>query len=204
MNIEDFQSAWEKEGADSKPLNPVLEKLQRAHQPLDRIRFNMRKELICQSIAIVTMGFWPVFFRFNYEFSIFYYSIFALLVVITVYYFARFYQFFKDIHNYSASSKDSLYELYYEIRLNMEAYKSYSFLLVPFAIVAAMLIVFNSKMQKNPGMPLMDSSDWVKYPLVVVVMVAFIIWATHRWVDHFYGKHAKQIRKLLDELKETD
>lgn len=204
MNLDELQKAWGKEGSDSEPLNLVLEKLKKAHQPLDRIRSNMRKELIYQSIAILIMGFWPIYFKFNQQFSIAYYSIYALLIMVSVYYFLRFYRFFKESHQYTGNSKDNLYELYYEIRLNMEAYKSFSFLLVPFAMIAALLIVFSRRLLKYPDKQLMEASDWIVIPVVMVLMTVFIIWATNWWVEKYYGKHAKQIRNLLDELKEPD
>ncbi|GAB2676728.1 hypothetical protein GCM10027036_33110 [Flavihumibacter cheonanensis] len=204
MNLDELQKAWGKEGSDSEPLKLVLEKLNKAHQPLDRIRSNMRKELIYQSIAILIMGFWPIYFKFNQQFSIAYYSIYALLIMVSVYYFLRFYRFFKESHQYTGNSKDNLYELYYEIRLNMEAYKSFSFLLVPFAMIAALLIVFSRRLVKYPDKQLMDASDWIVIPVVLILMTVFIIWATNWWVEKYYGKHAKQIRKLLDELKETE
>jgi amino acid transporter len=204
MNLDELQKAWGKEGSDSEPLKLVLEKLKKAHQPLDRIRSNMRKELIYQSIAILIMGFWPIYFKFNQQFSIAYYSIYALLIIVSVYYFLRFYRFFKESHQYTGNSKDNLYELYYEIRLNMEAYKSFSFLLVPFAMIAALLIVFSRRLVKYPDKQLMDASDWIVIPVVLVLMTVFIIWATNWWVEKYYGKHAKQIRNLLDELKEPE
>ncbi|MBU7578452.1 MAG: hypothetical protein KAF40_10350 [Flavihumibacter sp.] len=204
MNLDELQQAWGKEGSDSEPLNLVLEKLKKAHQPLDRIRNNMQKELIYQSIAILFIGLCPIFYKFNQNFSIAYYCIYALLLVVSIYYFLRFYRFFKQIHNYSGSSKDNLYELYYEIRLNMEAYKSFSFLLVPFAMIAALLISFNSRLLKHPDKPLVEAGDWIMIPTVLVLMTIFIIWATNWWVEHYYGKHAKQIRNLLDELREPE
>ncbi|WP_290797199.1 hypothetical protein [Flavihumibacter sp. UBA7668] len=204
MNLDELQEAWKQEGKDSDSLNPTLEKLKQVNQPLDKIRFNMKKELIFQSLAIVLMGFWPIQFRFNQQFSMAYYSIYLLLLIVSLYYFYRFYGFFKMMHNYSGNSKDSLYELYYEIRINMEAYKSFSFLLVPFAMIAALLIVFNSRMLKNPEKPLLTDADWIFIPIVLVCMTIFIIWATNRWVDSFYGKHAKKIKNLLDELKESE
>lgn len=204
MNLDELQEAWKQEGKDSDPLHTELDKLKQVNQPLDRIRFNMKKELIVQSFAIVLMGFWPIQFRFNQQFSMAYYCIYFLLLMVSLYYFYRFYCFFKMMHNYSGNSKDSLYELYYEIRINMEAYKSFSFLLVPFAMIAALLIVFNSRMLKYPEKPLLTDADWIFIPIVMVCMTAFIIWATNWWVEHFYGKHAKQIRKLIEELKESE
>ncbi|KYP14148.1 hypothetical protein [Flavihumibacter sp. CACIAM 22H1] len=204
MNLEELQEAWKKEGEGSQPLKTSLETLKRAHQPIDKIRFNMKKELFFQSFAIILMGFWPIQFKFNQQFSMAYYGIYSLLVVVSIYYFYRFYGFFKTMHNYSGNSKDSLYELYYEIRLNMEAYKSFSFLLVPFAMIAALLIVFNARLLKQPQQPLLTDADWIVLPIVLVGMTLFVIWATTWWVDHFYGKHARQIRQLLDELREPD
>lgn len=204
MNLDELQQAWKREGEDGTPLRANLEKLKQAHQPIDKIKRNMRKELIYQCLAILGFGVLPLQLKFNQQFSTLYYFVYTLLVIVSAYYLYRFYAFFRQMHNYSGSSKDNLYELYYEIRLNMEAYKSFSFLLVPFAIVAAILMSFNTRMQNAPGEELIRASDWFRIPITLVIMILVVIWLTNWWVNHFYGKHARKIRQLLDELKEVE
>lgn len=56
----------------------------------------MKNELFYQSFAILLMGFWPIYFKFNQHFSIAYYSIYALLLMVSAYYFCDFTGFLKS------------------------------------------------------------------------------------------------------------
>lgn len=203
MNLDDLQNAWKAEGGDGDALPSLHAELKKARQPIDRIRKNMKGEMFYQLAAILILGGLPFYFRFTTQLSMVYYSAYVLLLLISVYYFNRFYRFFKEIDSYTGNSKDNLYELYYSIRLNMEAYKSFSFLLLPFAILAALLTSLNVPEPGNYAVPKVDNQHWVTLPIVIAVVSITVFLATNWWVEHFYGKYARQIRHLLDELKEN-
>lgn len=203
MKIEDFQQAWDAEGSEEIALPDQLEKLSMAHQPIDMIKKNMRKELVLQCIGILMFGIFPLLLEFNRQFCYIYYFSYSLLLFISLYYLVRFYRFSRAIHNYALNSLDSLYELYYEIRINMETYKSFSFLLFPFTIVASILFSLNLRLRNDPAKELIRQSDWIFFPISVVILTLATIWLTNWWVEHHYGKYARQIRSLLDELKDS-
>lgn len=203
MKIEDFQQAWDAEGSEELVLPAKLEKLRMAHQPIDMIKKNMRQELVYQSAAIAFLGVFPLLIGFNRQFYFIYYFAYTSLLLVSAYYLVRFYKFSRVIHNYAVSSLDSLYELDYEIRINMEAYKSFSFLLVPFTIVASILFTLHLRIRVDHDEELFKPADWVSFPLTIGIIILATVWLTNWWVEHYYGKYARQIRILLDELKES-
>jgi hypothetical protein len=203
MNLNDLQEAWNREEGGENELKLNLVALKEAHQPLESIRKNMKLELYVQLAAIGFLAFAPAYFGITGKLMMAYYSLYALMLAVSGYYFYRFYLFFKRMHNYNANAKDNLYELYYEIRLNIEMYKSLSYLIFPFALVIGGMIGYSFNMNENPrDTILINENDGIILPVLAIIITLFLIAATNWWVNYFYGKHAKRIRKILDDLKE--
>lgn len=205
MDFNDIQSAWNNDQSNEVKLPSNLEKLQSANTPLDKIRKNLKNEFIYQILAIVFMGLLPFQFQFSPLMKTGFYALYTLFVVICAYFLVKLYLFFKRLNKANANTKDNLYETYYDIRLNMELYKSFSYSLVPFALVFLGMISLNDfGLDQLTVFMKKDSADafiWVLIG-VFVAMTASIAFATEWWVNHFYGKYAKEIRKVIDELKE--
>lgn len=203
MNFNEIQDAWDNTKGQGEDLNLLDLSLKNASQPIDSIRRNMKNELYYQLAAIIMIALFPIYFKTSGNALILFYTIFALLLVISFYYFYRFYLLFRSMHNYTANLRENLQELYFEIRLHLEMYKSFSFLLLPFVIFLMGIIVFAKKGTESQSVPRMaDGADWLFYPIIGVVMTIIVIGLTNWWVTYFYGKHADRIKKTLDELKD--
>jgi len=203
MNFNEIQEAWNREDGGGGQINLNLEPLKNAHQPLESIRKNMKNELYLQTFAIGILAFAPAYFNITGKLMMAYFTLYGLMFAVAGYYFYRFYLFFKKIHNYNANAKDSLYELYFEIRLHIEMYKSLTYLIFPFALVIGGMIGYTKKTKQLADEPLfIGDLDWLILSVMSIFFTLMIIAATNWWVNHFYGKHAKSIRKILDELKE--
>jgi hypothetical protein len=203
MNFNDIQEAWNREEREENELKLNLAALKEAHQPIDSLRKNMRNELYMQVAAIIFFAFAPFYYGITGKLLMAYFTFYGLLVAVSGAYFYRFFLFFRKIHHYNASAKDNLYELYYEIRLHCEMYKSLTYLLLPFALVMRGIIGYTSRLKKFPDEPMFTGdTDWLIFSVLSLVITLIYISFTNLWVNHFYGKHAKSIRKILDELKE--
>ncbi len=202
MNIDDLKSSWKKEGEFADISSDISRISEAVNSPLKKIRANMKKELASFILTFTLMGFAPHYLHFIPIFSIIFYSIFILYMLVAVYYFVRFYIIFKQLHKYNDSSKDSLYEIYISISMYMEMYRSFSFLLTPMILVTTVLISFNSKLHQ--GLLTIEKlpSQWMAVLVMMIAVVPLILLTVNWWINYFYGRYAKQIRKLLDELKE--
>lgn len=209
MNFDELKQAWQEESAGELHLPHEMEQLKSALSPIGKIKKNMKFEMYFQMIGIVILGFYPIVYQLNSYLSNAYYMVYALLVLISVYYIWKFKLLFNFINQTMLNSKDNLYELYYEIKVNIEMYKSWCFATIPFGSLLTLILVFGVfKIDQKPHLWQQISEGispemWV----IVISLVVFnimVLTTLYFWIKYFYGKHLKQIKLLLQELKETE
>lgn len=204
MDFNDIQNAWNNEKTENVNLPNNLEKIQSANTPLDKIKKNLKKEFFHQIISIVLIGCIPFVHDFPQQGILLFYLLFSFFVAICIYYLAKLYFFYKRLGAITLKTKDSLYETYFDIRLNMELYKTFGFALTPFMIMAIIGLLYNDLSKKIPGFLTTGVTNYqlgVLFGIVVFSMLfmgIFVEW----WVRIYYGKYAKEIKKVIDELKE--
>jgi hypothetical protein len=203
MDFNDIQNAWNNEKTDNVVVPDNLEKIQSANTPLDKIKKNLKNEFIYQIISIVLIGLVPLMYNFPPKIVALFYLLFSLFTAVCVYYLIKLYLFYKRLNTITLKTKDSLYETYFDIRLNMELYKTFGFALTPFMILFLIGFLY-FEFSKIPGF---ISNEFTNYQLagvfsIVVFSMLFMGLALEWWVHKFYGKYAKEIRKVIDELKE--
>jgi len=200
MDFNDIQSVWNNDKPENVVLPTNLEKLQSASLPLDKIRKNLKKEFIYQILSIVFIGFAPFMYKFPQNAFAPFYLLFSIFVAISVYYLVKLFLFYKRLNKTSLNTKDSLYETYFDIRLNMELYKTFGFALTPFIILFLIGVLY---FQLPKAFNLFTSnSHLISLFGVVIFAILSMGLSLEWWVHHFYGKYAKELRKVLDQLKE--
>ncbi|MDD2798373.1 MAG: hypothetical protein PHV20_07235 [Bacteroidales bacterium] len=201
MNFNNLQSEWQNENTENVSIPTTLEKIHSANMPLEKIKKNLKKEFIYQILSIIFIGVFPLLYKLPKTAYAPYYLLFTMFLAVCIYYLVKLYIFFKRLNNYTLNTKDSLYETYFDIRLNMEMYKTFGFALIPFLILYLLGILYN----KNPDFV---STNLTNNSLLLAVfgIVAFSFlymgFAVEWWVNHYYGKYAKEIRNVIDQLKE--
>lgn len=203
MDFNDIQNAWNNEKTDNVIIPNNLEKIQSANTPLDQIRKNLKNELIYQILSIVFIGFAPFIYHFESKMMTPFYLLFSIFIAVCIYYLAKLYLFYKRLNNITLKTKDSLYETYFDIRLNMELYKTFGFALTPFMVLFLIGYLY-AEFTKSPNFQVSNFTNPQLIGLFVIVAfsILFMGLALEWWVHHFYGKYAKEIKKVIDELKE--
>lgn len=202
MDFNDIQSAWNNEKTENVVVPTNLEKLQAANTPLDKIKKNLKNEFVYQIISIVILGFVPFIYQLPEKAYAPFYLLFTLFVAVCVYYLVKLYVFYKRLNQTTLNTKDSLYETYFDIRLNMELYKTFGFALTPFIVLFVLgflYIGFSKATDLSNGL---DNFQLVTLLAVVAITVLSMGFSLEWWVQHFYGKYAREIRRVIDELKE--
>lgn len=203
MNFDNIKAAWDNESANEFVVPQKIEQLKAAQQPVDKIKKNMKHELFVQFFGIVLIGFFPQIFNIVHEFYVLYYALYALMIIVSAYYLVKFYFFFKEMNHSTLSSKENLYELYYEIRLKIEMYKSFAYLLTPISILLSAILIFGlDKKGFLNKLAATTNTDMVTFFIFFSAIIILVALITNWWVNYYYGKYAKQIKNLLDELKE--
>ncbi|MEN2402059.1 hypothetical protein GKZ90_0019875 [Flavobacterium sp. MC2016-06] len=204
MDFNDIQNAWNNEKTENVILPDNLEKIKSVNTPLDKIRKNLKKELIVQLVSMVIVGIIPLSIEMKYSFVLAYYLLYAVSIIILISFTIRLYMYYKNFTDVTTTTKDNLYEIYYNVRLFMETYKSASYTFIPFGLFYMFLLPLGKKSGKLLNRVLDANHENVAIIVILILVVYMILmwFMTEGHVKLFYGKYAKEIRKVIDELKE--
>lgn len=203
MDFKDIQNVWNTDTNENVKLPNHLEKLQTANTPLDKIRKNLKNEFIYQIVSIIMLAFMPLLYGFSKSGTILFFTMFSIFVAVCIYYLTKLYFFYKRMNNVTLNTKDSLYETYFDIRLNMEIYKTYGFALTPFLVIFVVgLMYFEISKTQEIILNNLQNSHLILLFVLIAFCILFMGVALEWWVKYFYGKYAKEIKKVIDELKE--
>ncbi|GLB48189.1 hypothetical protein [Neptunitalea lumnitzerae] len=203
MDFKDIQSAWDKDDTKNVELPKNLDKIQSANTPLDKIKRNLKKELWFQVLSILVLGFIPVIYRYENTLTNVFYLMYSLFTGISIYYLTKLHIFLKRLNSVTLNTRDNLYDTYYDVRLNMELYKTFGFALTPFLI----LFLLGHFYKNVFGLTVLDLHQlsqlhitimFIVVASTIILMGVILEW----WVHAFYGKYAKEIRAIIDDLKE--
>lgn len=203
MDFNDIQSAWDSDKPKNVALPATLEKLQSAHTPLGKIKKNLKNEFYYQIVSIMLIGFVPLLHGFPDNAIVPFYLLFSIFVAVCLYYLIKLYVFYKRLNKTTLSTKDSLYETYFDIRINMELYKTFGFALTPFMVLYMVGYLFY-QLPETAGLfsGRIDNSALLVLFFSVVFSILSMGLALEWWVKYFYGKYADELRKVIDALKE--
>ncbi len=204
MDFNDIQNAWNNEKTENVVLPNNLEKIQSVNMPLDKIRKNLKKEVIVQAVSMILVPIIPLIIDLKYGFFLAYYLLYAVSIIISIGFTIRLYLYYKNFTNVATTTKDNLYEIYYNIRLFIETYKSCSYTFFPFGLFYMFLLPLGKKSGKLLNLVLNSNQEYVAVIVILIVFVFVILmwFMTEGHTKLFYGKYAKEIRKVIDELKE--
>ncbi|WPQ61602.1 hypothetical protein SIO70_24890 [Chitinophaga sancti] len=199
MNFDDIQAAWNQEGNENIQLPNALSDLKGKNSPVKKIRSTMRTELIFQLFGMIVVGFSPQMLGLHSNFQLAFYMTYGFLVIISIYYMIRFYFFYNRLYNYTLNSKDSLYSLYYDIKVNIEMYRSFNYALIPILVIMTFLYL----VAKIPLASLMDQSHLLTLGVIILAISTIIVYGFLEFgIRLSYGRYLKEIGSVLDQLKE--
>lgn len=206
MNFDKLQEQWNQENNEvSLPQN--LDKIKEAHNPIDKVRRNMRFDLISQAVLTVFIGFVPYIKRNEWDFQSI--SIFALFYVLMVgfmlYYTLKFYRFYKQSYNLSYDCRKNLMWFAYELRLFIELYRALTFIMMFLGMALGLYFGMHFNTTGQDIFHLKDA-DFLKLFGVLFFMVAFLLGLVVLFmefvINHYYGKYYKKIKNILNQLDE--
>lgn len=198
MDLDNIKSLWNKEDVSQTPeISP--ERQRQIHNPLERIRKNMRSEfwstLILMPMILIVIWFFPLPFRFNLYIEILVIS----MTLVTAFFFSKFFKLYKEISNPTLGTYDSLKDLLHQFDLNKQYYLSFYLSFVPF-FVCEMIIVIESIPYTHQYTNAYLAMIFIGSVLFGLLLLYFI---GNWWFRHFYGKYIDRIRKLTEEMKQN-
>lgn len=208
MNFDDIKSAWNNDNEGDKVVVPSsVDQLKTLQLPVEKLRKTMRLEFYVQLACLAMVAFLPVIFPLNDVMIIPFYAIYLVVIVISVLYYYKFRTFYNSIGTNTLRSKDNLYALYYEAKLNIEMYRACTYIMSPFAMVIGVMYAVSNK-SSDIGTLLTKAIDHKGFALVVaaafVALLLLIITIMEAWIKETYGKYLLQIGTVLEQFKEGE
>jgi hypothetical protein len=203
MNFEELRQSWANEPIEGAALPVAL--TAKTSSAISQVRRNMRNEFIW---TLIGFGATLIFVLFYSKTRVSFLIVCAasFLVVQTVYYFWRFFLFYRRTAKYDMNLRKSIQRFVFELQLNMEVYKTYSFCVTPVACLLWIAIA--------------DAAGWTGFLqsflcsgsalgartvfwTVAVLLLAQIIGAfcLHFHLQTQYGRHLIQLKRVMSDLE---
>lgn len=202
MNFNELQKQWNSEPTDKIQVPDTIETIKEAQTPIDRVRRKMKTDFFMQAFLLVAVAFAPIVFDFSDKLTKVFIPFYGVAAGFMIYYFYKFYVFYKKSYDMTFDSRKNLLWFYYELKLNIELYKALTYIM--FFLGFSFGILAGSVTKENKIAQFFDDSS-SGLPLVITLIAGLIIFSFFmaefipRW---YYGKHLKQVKNVLDQLDE--
>jgi hypothetical protein len=203
MNFDELKDAWARDRVPGVVLPAVV--LEKTGSAVMRIRRSMRMEFLWVSIGYVaTLVYVLCFGRERLGFLVV--CCLSFLLVQLGYYFFRFFLFYRRSGRYDMGLRKHLRRFTYEMELNMEIYRVYTFCVVP---VGCLLVIGLLDISGRAGfLRVLFCEDGVGRGRLLGLLGALVLLqvigaAFLRWHMRFhYGRHLVELKRVVAELEE--
>ena len=207
MNIDELKDAWSQDEPTGMSLPISTEMLGKTNSAVGKLRKNMKAEFIALVICYVII----IWFVLDGAQSSFFFDmsrilIFSLLVLNSFYYF-RFYAFYRSIGRYDLNVRKSLRKIVYELELNEEIYKTYSFSAMPLSILTAVALIA-SKIKPAHMRDVLTANGGVSLNAMLmifaIILISYVItyFFINLHVRLTYGKYLGELKQVMNDLGE--
>ncbi len=203
MNFDKIKDNWKQDTSKEIAIPKKMEKLKSSHR-FTKLQRNMKIEFYAQLLAIFFLAFVPQLYQFDHRLYFLYYISYSTLVIISAYYLYNFYLFYRQFQQFTDTARNTLNQLYTILRLNMERYKAFAFLLIPHIISCVLFFAYNKLLSKNQAIDSLTEKQVVALAIVTLTLVIIYIIAILLWVDKYYGRYAREIKSILQEMDDDN
>ena len=222
MNFEELKSDWEKDSSGEVNVPATTSTLAKSKQLIEKFREQLKKDFWGQVYGTLIMGFYPQIFDyvlgtimatimkdsnsiiiFPKEFYPYYYVQYFIMVIIEVYFIVRFTKFYQYLNNQSVNTQESLHEIYYEIKLKVETWRTWCISLIPYYLVLVILSWLSFKVVNGKNISEILNENVITLSSIIVIVFVAMFWMTEGTIKLNYTKHLTHLKSLLDELKEN-
>ena len=193
MNFDELQKKWQNEEVSAPEIS--LDHQHKINNPLDKIRRNMKMEFWSNMFTFIII-FFLIFTIDNLKLKTYAFILTLTAVLVSAFYYLKFFSLYKEIIFQTYNTKDSLKTLMHQFELNKQYYISYYIAFVPI-IVSSYIVLFEYlPSYKNHN----DMVFIIMFGLTVLLGITFLYLIGKWWFNYFYGKYIIQIDKILKEL----
>ena len=197
MELDNLKEIWEKEKITDTP-EISTEQQKKIHLPLEILRRKMRNEFWSTMVLFVFIILFFIFKDFHFfKFKVYIITLVVTMMLITSFYFFKFFQLYKNISAINLNTWDALKDLKYQFKLNEQYYLAFYIAFAPF-VVCEMLLVFDY----TPPLKEITGLRFVLTFLATCIgTLGALFFFGKFWFNRYYGKYFNQIYKIIDDLK---
>lgn len=195
MNIDEFKNTWNEDIVEETP-EISLEQRNKLNLPLEKIRKNMRVEFWWM-IGIFVFAFLVCSVCRPFKLQLYITVLIASMLMVTVFFFSKFFKLYNEISNPAPKTYDSLKDLVMQLNLNKQYYLSYYISFAPFLVCEILIVLEFIPWPK----PLSELKIAVILISSVIGGLFLLFLAGKFWFHRYYGRYIKYIEDLLEELK---
>ncbi|MEJ5106987.1 hypothetical protein [Chryseobacterium sp. MYb328] len=195
MNIDELKNTWNEDIENETPeIN--IEQRNKINLPIEKVRKNMRMEF-WWIVGIFIFAFMVCSVCKPFKLQLYITVLIASMLLVTVFFYSKFFKLYHDISNTELKTSDSLKELVTQLNLNKQYYLSYYISFAPF-IVCEILIVLEF-------IPWPQPIGEVKIAAILIgslIIGMFLLFLCGKfWFHRYYGRYINHIESLLQEFK---
>ncbi|EEI92052.1 hypothetical protein HMPREF0765_2376 [Sphingobacterium spiritivorum ATCC 33300] len=212
MNFDELKKQWDDQSSEQVQINPDLDQYKEVDNVLAKLRKNVKYEFITWIVAMLFLLVVPLIDLYKIEgYARFaYYLIFFQMLLSSMVYYRRFFYFYKSASQSEVlSSRENLLKMYYDLKFAIDSYKTTSYVMIPQALIMYMIMLSNGKFESwfnklyHIGSTFAQDSNFIVwFVLSAIVSIALVIFIIEIMSYSYYGKHLKEIRKILDQLED--
>lgn len=206
MSFDKLQQQWNQDVNDQIALPKIQNLFREARLPVDKVRKNIKNDLIFQLVGIVLIGLIPLLFpKWDMKNTIVFSTFFSVMLGFIVYYGIKFYTFYKKSYNLTYDSRKNLLWFSYELRLYIELYRALTFILIFLGMGLGLYFGLTTESPYLPRINIKTESQYMHmlYTLgMLVIPFGIAILILEYYINFLYGKYYKQINIILDQLDE--
>ncbi|MBU4538086.1 MAG: hypothetical protein L6264_05730 [Weeksellaceae bacterium] len=197
MELDNLKEMWSNEKISETP-EISTEQQKEIHLPLEQLRKKMRNEFWSTVVMFILIILFFIFKDFHFfKFKVYCITLVASMMMVTGFYFFKFFQLYKNMGEINLNTKDSLKDLMFQFKLNEQYYVSFYLAFVPF-VVCEMLLIFDYM----PNLKMLDGAEFILIFIGCCLLMLVTLYLFGRWwFHHFYGKNIRKIKKTYDDLK---
>lgn len=205
MNLDNIKSKMDSDNMDDYTIPQSIIELKTTQLPLQKVRRNLRNEILIQILVFICLFTIPNFWEMNEIAKGLYFVLLFITTLITTTYLLKMSTFLKRNADISPNSKQVLINIIHELNLTLEVYKTAivsGSLLLPILV----FVVFTGKAKFEETLLYdlitfnISFNHLILYIVGYLLISILIVYTTNWWTNYLYGKYIKSIEKTLDEI----
>jgi hypothetical protein len=207
MNFDDIKKEMD-DSVENQQIDLSQIELGRAGMnPVQKIRSNMKSEIIIQFAAIIIFMIYPLYIVMPKFSEAIYYIFMFITSLMTMAYIIKLSFFLKRTSRFALNTKDALHYFIYEAKLTLEVYKSFTIagsLILPvptFALLSGFKLSGDVWLFEKWFLLDVSRVDLILLIIGYIAVAILFYFITVGWTKLLYGKYLSVLEKMLVDLE---